>query len=75
MLSPHEIAALLLLGDAQDIDDLEPEQLDGLLIQKLVTMEHGHGSANAPPSPEKVGYHVLKDVRVLPRCSVCSAST
>ncbi|UIF89157.1 hypothetical protein KAF44_28120 (plasmid) [Cupriavidus necator] len=25
MLSPHEIAALLLLGDAQDIDDLEPE--------------------------------------------------
>ncbi|MGN5478634.1 hypothetical protein ACTMU2_21335 [Cupriavidus basilensis] len=24
MLSPHEIAALLLLGDVQDIDDLEP---------------------------------------------------
>lgn len=27
MLSPHEIAALLLLGDTQEIDDLEPEQL------------------------------------------------
>ncbi|MGN5478755.1 hypothetical protein ACTMU2_22210 [Cupriavidus basilensis] len=30
MLSPYEIAALLLLGDTQDIDDLEPEQLDRL---------------------------------------------
>ncbi|MFS8931224.1 hypothetical protein [Cupriavidus taiwanensis] len=41
MLSPHEIAALLLLGDTQDIDDLEPEQLDGLLVNKLVMTEHG----------------------------------
>lgn len=41
MLSPHEIAALLLLGDTQEIDDLEPEQLDGLLVNKLVTMEQG----------------------------------
>ncbi|MGX6564816.1 hypothetical protein [Cupriavidus necator] len=41
MLSPHEIAALLLLGDTQEIDDLEPEQLEGLLVNKLVTMEYG----------------------------------
>ncbi|MEM5432632.1 conserved protein of unknown function (plasmid) [Cupriavidus taiwanensis] len=38
MLSPHEIAALLLLGDAPDIHDLDPEQLDALLQRKLVTM-------------------------------------
>ncbi|MBP0633510.1 MULTISPECIES: hypothetical protein [unclassified Cupriavidus] len=57
MLSPHEIAALLLLGDAQDIDDLEPEQLDSLLVRKLVTMEHGHGSANAPPLDESRVFH------------------
>ncbi|KAI3600629.1 hypothetical protein D8I24_4387 [Cupriavidus necator H850] len=45
MLSPHEIAALLLLGDAPDIHDLDPEQLDALLEHKLVTMEHGHCTA------------------------------
>lgn len=28
MLSPHEIAALLLLGDAPNVDDLDPERLD-----------------------------------------------
>ncbi|WER48995.1 hypothetical protein CupriaWKF_17590 [Cupriavidus sp. WKF15] len=63
MLSPHEIAALLLLGDAQDIDDLEPEQLDGLLVHKLVTMEHGHGGANAHPRLTSQGYSVLEAMR------------
>ncbi|CAG2160792.1 hypothetical protein [Cupriavidus numazuensis] len=63
MLSPHEIAALLLLGDAQDIDDLEPEQLDGLLVHKLVTMEHGHGSANAHPRLTSQGYSMLEAMR------------
>ena len=48
MLNPHEIA-LLLLGDEQEIDDLEPEQLDTLLVHKLVTIEHGHASGNAYP--------------------------
>ncbi|BDB28735.1 hypothetical protein Tamer19_23030 [Cupriavidus sp. TA19] len=48
MLSPHEIAALLLLGDAPDIHDLDPEQLDALLEHKLVTIEHGHDSGVHP---------------------------
>lgn len=48
MLSPHEIAALLLLGDAPDIDDLVPERLDVLLEHKLVTMEQGHDRGAHP---------------------------
>ncbi len=63
MLSPHEIAALLLLGDTQDIDDLEPEQLDGLLVHKLVTMEHGHGSGNGHARLTSQGYSMLEAVR------------
>ncbi|RWA56380.1 hypothetical protein AU476_03290 [Cupriavidus sp. UYMSc13B] len=58
MLSPHEIAALLLLGDTQEIDDLEPEQLDGLLVNKLVTMEHG-----ACPRLTSQGHSMLEVVR------------
>ncbi|AGW95528.1 MULTISPECIES: hypothetical protein [Cupriavidus] len=61
MLSPHEIAALLLLGDAPDIDDLE--QLDGLLAHKLVTMEHGHDSDNAYPRLTSQGHSMLEAVR------------
>ncbi|MCY1223518.1 hypothetical protein D9M68_229960 [compost metagenome] len=63
MLSPHEIAALLLVGDAQDIDDLEPDQLDGLLAHKLVTMEHGHDSGNAYPRLTSQGHSMLEAVR------------
>ncbi len=66
MLSPHEIAALLLLGDSQDIDDLEPEQLDGLLLHKLVTMEQGHGSGNAHPRLTCQGYSMLEAMRRIP---------
>lgn len=63
MLSPHEIAALLLLGDAQEIDDLEPEQLDTLLAHKLVTMEHGQGSGDAYPRLTSQGNSMLEAVR------------
>ncbi|MFS8975834.1 hypothetical protein PO002_15200 [Cupriavidus necator] len=63
MLSPHEIAALLLLGDAHEIDDLEPEQLDTLLAHKLVTMEHGHGSGGAYPRLTSDGNSMLEAVR------------
>jgi len=63
VLSPHEIAALLLLGDAQEIDDLEPEQLDSLLIQKLVTMEHGHETGRAYPRLTSQGHSMLEAVR------------
>ncbi|AQV96648.1 hypothetical protein BJN34_22555 [Cupriavidus necator] len=63
MLSPHEIAALLLLGDEQEIDDLEPEQLDTLLVNKLVTMEHGHASGNAYPRLTSHGHSMLEAVR------------
>ncbi|WP_354682610.1 hypothetical protein [Cupriavidus necator] len=63
MLSPHEIAALLLLGDAHDIDDLEPEQLDTLLVHKLVTFEHGHDSGEAYPRLTSQGHSMLEAVR------------
>ncbi|WP_455289245.1 hypothetical protein [Cupriavidus necator] len=63
MLSPHEIAALLLLGDAQDIDDLEPEQLDTLLAHKLVTLEHGHGRGDAYLRLTSQGHSMLEAVR------------
>ena len=63
MLSPHEIAALLLLGDAPDIHDLDPEQLDALLEHKLVTMEHGHSSGTAHPRLTSQGHSLLDAVR------------
>ena len=63
MLSPHEIAALLLLGDAQEIDDIEPEHLYSLLAHKLVTLEHGHDTNNAYPRLTKQGHSVLEAVR------------
>lgn len=63
MLSPHEIAALLLLGDTQDIDDLEPDQLDGLLVHKLVAMEHGHGSGLSHPRLTSQGASMLEALR------------
>ncbi len=66
MLSPHEIVALLLLGDAQDIDDLEPEQLDGLLVHILVTMQQGHGSGNGHLRLTSQGYSMLEAVRRIP---------
>ncbi len=62
MLSPHEIAALLLLGDAPDIDDLNPERLDALLEHKLVTMEYGHDSG-AHPRLTSRGHSMLDAVR------------
>lgn len=42
--------------NAHDIDDLEPDQLDGLLAHKLVTMEHGHGSGSAYPRLTSQGH-------------------
>lgn len=63
MLSPHEIAALLLLGDAQEIHDLEPEHLDSLLVHKLVTLEHGHDTGNAYPRLTSQGHSMLETVR------------
>ena len=64
MLSPHEIAALLLLGDTQEIDDLEPEQLDTLLVHKLVTLEHGHDTGDAYPRLTSQGHSMLEAVRL-----------
>ena len=63
VLSPHEIAALLLLGDAQEIDDLEPEHLDSLLAHKLVSLEHGHNTSNAYPRLTRQGHAMLEAVR------------
>jgi len=63
MLSPHEIAALLLLGDSHEIDDLEPEHLDSLLVQKLVTIEHGHAVGHPHPRLTSQGHSMLEAVR------------
>ncbi|KAI3611855.1 hypothetical protein D8I24_0013 (plasmid) [Cupriavidus necator H850] len=63
MLSPHEIAALLLLGDAQEIHDLEPEHLDSLLAHKLVTFEQGHATGNAYARLTSQGHSMLDAVR------------
>jgi hypothetical protein len=43
MLSPHEFATLLLVKDAPDHNDMEPDELDALLEQQLVRLE-GLGS-------------------------------
>ena len=63
MLSPHEIAALLLLGDAQEVDDIEPEHLNSLLAHKLVTLEHGHDTSSAYPRLTRQGHSILEAVR------------
>ncbi len=39
MLSPHEIATLLLVKDAPDQADMERDELDALLEQQLVRLE------------------------------------
>lgn len=63
MLSPHEIAALLLLADSPDIRELAPERLDALLEHKLVTMDHGHAGGNVPPRLTSGGHSLLVAVR------------
>lgn len=47
----------------QEIDDLEPEQLDTLLVHKLVTLEHGHASGDAYPRLTSQGHSMLEAVR------------
>ncbi|WP_455289231.1 hypothetical protein [Cupriavidus necator] len=39
MLSPHEIAKLLLLQDAKEFDELDPADLGALVERQLVTLE------------------------------------
>jgi len=53
----------MLLGDTQEIDDLEPEQLHSLLTHKLVTMEHGHETGRAYPRLTSEGHSMLEAVR------------
>jgi hypothetical protein len=40
MLSPHEFATLLLVKDAPNQVDMNREELDALLEQQLVQLEH-----------------------------------
>lgn len=39
MLSPHEIAKLLLLQETTELDELDPADLDALVERQLVTLE------------------------------------
>ncbi|KVD96146.1 hypothetical protein WS63_31605 [Burkholderia stagnalis] len=48
MLSPHEIAALMLVKAAPDQIDMDREELDTLLDQQLVVLEQLASGAHRP---------------------------
>jgi len=39
MLSPHEFAALLLVGGAREVTDLDPDDLASLVERQLVALD------------------------------------
>lgn len=39
MLSPHEFAALLLVGDTRDLDELDRNDLASLVDRQLVALD------------------------------------
>lgn len=65
MLSPHELATLLLLSDGPDsLDSSDPRQIDpidlnALVEQQLVQLEVLHGSQQEPRITSH-GYSMLK---------------
>ncbi|MGH8789968.1 MAG: hypothetical protein ACREYA_33465 [Cupriavidus necator] len=58
MLSPHEIATLILLKAAPDPVDLDPVDLDALLDRQFVTLEK-HPSGQACPRITPRGHSIL----------------
>ncbi|KVC58987.1 hypothetical protein [Burkholderia stagnalis] len=48
MLSPHEIAALMLVKASPDQIDMDREELDTLLDQQLVVLEQLASGAHRP---------------------------
>ncbi|MFC4522599.1 hypothetical protein [Cupriavidus pinatubonensis] len=61
MLSPHEIAALILVKEAPAPVDLDPADLDTLLEHQLVTLEK-RPSDHARPRLTQRGDSLLKAV-------------
>lgn len=61
MLSPHEIAALILVKDAPNPEDLDPEAIDMLLTHQFVTLEN-RPSGQVCPRLTQRGDSLLKAV-------------
>lgn len=61
MLSPHEIATLILVKDCPDPFCLDPTAIDALVGQQLVTIEKG-SSGQASPRLTHRGQSILKAV-------------
>ncbi|RDK08264.1 hypothetical protein DN412_21580 [Cupriavidus lacunae] len=61
MLSPHEIAALILIEDSTDLLCLDPMTINALVGHQLVTIENG-SSGQGSPRLTHLGLSVLKAV-------------
>ncbi|MDF3836903.1 hypothetical protein P3W85_28715 [Cupriavidus basilensis] len=48
MLSPHEVAALILIKNAPDQTELERADIDALLEQELVSLEQLESGRHRP---------------------------
>ncbi|WP_367395289.1 hypothetical protein [Cupriavidus sp. Agwp_2] len=61
MLSHHEIATLILVEGAQDLRELDPADLDTLLVHELVALEK-RPAGQACPRITHRGHSILKAV-------------
>ncbi|WP_432263419.1 hypothetical protein [Cupriavidus sp. TMH.W2] len=61
MLSPHEIAALILIKEAPNPEELDPVAIDTLLAHHFVTLE-SRPSGQACPRLTQRGDSLLKAV-------------
>ncbi|WP_439673176.1 hypothetical protein [Cupriavidus necator] len=61
VLSPHEIAALILVKDAPNPEELDPMAIDTLLAHRYVTLEN-RPSGQACPRLTQRGDSLLKAV-------------
>ena len=61
MLSPHEIATLILIRDAHSSNDLDPLDLDVLMQYQLVSLE-GCPSGQVRPRITHQGNSLLRAV-------------
>jgi hypothetical protein len=64
MLSPHEIATLMLIRSAPDQIDMSRTELDTLLGCQLISLESGAGQRR--PALTAAGAHVLDVAARLP---------
>ncbi|CAG9187372.1 hypothetical protein [Cupriavidus pinatubonensis] len=61
MLSPHEIAKLLLLQETTEVEELDPADLGALVERQLVTLEK-RSSSHVRPRLTSRGDALLKAV-------------